>query len=126
MITIEDSIGNFSQKYKNRQNSTVAVTIADNIPAPHKTTKAVVIPAAGPIKLVKEKGVIKTKVQTHTLRKAIRVRKKRFGVVCIILWEINQVKIINVRNTSTIFYIFSNLWLILFITFITNSGKFSG
>jgi len=60
MITIDDSIGKFNQKYKNKQKSIVATTTANNMPDPQKTTKAVVIPAAGPIKLIKEYGVIKT------------------------------------------------------------------
>jgi len=60
MITIDDSIGRLSQKYKNKQKSMVATVTASNVLAPQKTTKAVVMPAAGPTKLIKEYGVIKT------------------------------------------------------------------
>jgi hypothetical protein len=75
MITIDNCIVKFNEKDMYKQKSIVATATTNKTLAPKAITSAVVMPAAGPIKLVKAYGVIKKTVLAHTLKKIIKVIK---------------------------------------------------
>ncbi|OUR60529.1 hypothetical protein A9Q74_12985 [Colwellia sp. 39_35_sub15_T18] len=89
MITIAKLISKLKCQERKLERIITTAVVTNNILVPKKITKAVVIPAIGPIKLMKEKGIIKSAVLTQTIRYMTKARLKHRSFVDII-FIVNQ------------------------------------